>query len=270
MRTIIKFVLCLILIASCATVWSNISFAQEEGLYKETTIREPVGKEAKLSICPTTLMKESCLSCHRTPDFKIKEIEEEDPFRKFNTPSWTEWRVENKKTFLVYNVVDKGIGAGSADNIVTFFEYAERHDQKHVVIKILSGGGSVFHAWRMIQTIEYYKSLGMIVEIRAEGFCASAAAILFASGSKGHRVASKQSQLMFHELWTFRMFAVDQPSSSEDQARVLRHIQDTGNMWLAGVSKLSKEEWDDLMKRKDFWMNGREALEEYGIADRYL
>ena len=82
-------------------------------------------------------------------------------------------------------------------------------------------------------------------------------------------MASPQAELMWHELQALEGFGVTSPSSKEDEARVLRHLQDTANGWLAEVSDLTKQEIDDMVSYKEFWLTGTEAV-KYGFADGLL
>jgi ATP-dependent protease ClpP protease subunit len=74
---------------------------------------------------------------------------------------------------------------------------------------------------------------------------------------------------MWHELQTLEIFNLSTPSNKEDEARVLRHLQDTANSWLAEVSNLSKEEVDELVRYKELWVTGPEAV-QYGFADGFI
>ena len=148
-----------------------------------------------------------------------------------------------------------------------FFEYIRWHPEiRHVIFEVHSPGGSLFQAWRIVGLMEYWKSRGLIIETRVHGFAASAGFVVFANGTKGHRFASKTAELMWHELLSFSMFKVDRPSDIEDEAKVLRHLQDTCSTYLAERSNLTKEEWDEKVHKKDFWINGVQAI-EYGISD---
>ena len=116
--------------------------------------------------------------------------------------------------------------------------------------------------------MEYWKSHGMIIETRVHGFAASAGFILFVNGTPYHRFASATAELMWHELYTFEFFKVSRPSDVEDDAIILRHLQDTANNFLAERSILTAEQWDEKVFKQEFWCNGKEAL-EYGLSDGF-
>ena len=117
--------------------------------------------------------------------------------------------------------------------------------------------------------MRYWMAKGKIIETRCHGFAMSAGFLIFSSGSKGHRLVSQSAEFMWHELLTFKMFAIETPSSTEEQSRILRHLQDTGNEWLSSVSNMTKEEIDDAIHKKEYWLRGSEMVEK-GFADGFL
>lgn len=233
------------------------------------TVYYDAEKAEKLSICPKTLMKDQCLNCHRTGDFKVI-IKESELFETFKPPYQAKWIRENGKDILKFSMVDVEIGSATADRVDDFFVYAKKHDQKHVIIEVMSPGGSLFHGWRIVGLMQQFEKAGNIIETRCYGWAASAASLIFASGTLGHRFASETAELMYHELWTFEFLKLSTPSDKEDEARILRHLQDNCTNWLVGRSKLTKEEWDQRVKKKEFWCNGKEAFEIYGVSDGLL
>ena len=78
--------------------------------------------------------------------------------------------------------------------------------------------------------------MGVKVETRCLGFAASAAFLIFSAGHD--RVASPTAEFMWHECRSWAFFDEKNPSKLEDEARIFRHLQDTANKYLAGVSKV--------------------------------
>ena len=130
-----------------------------------------------------------------------------------------------------------------------------------VTIEIQSPGGSLFEAWRIVGLMKRYELRGMTIETTCHGFAASAGFLILASGTKGHRYATPTAHLMWHELMSLSLFKIETPSSSEETSRTLRKLQNIANSWLAEVSCMSKEEIDSMVKNRDFWMTGEEALQ---------
>ena len=212
--------------------------------------------EYKVQECPKTKMQEKCLFCHIIPSFKLKE---EAPDARLDYP--------NSSTKIVGKVGYYFLTSIDADKVKDFFDYIEWHDINHVIIEVQSPGGSLFEAWRIVGLMDYWKSKGYTIETRVYGFAASAGFLIFANGSKHHRFASNSCELMWHELTTFKLFDIAGPSDKEDEARTLRHLQTTANTWLAARSSLSAEEWDKRIRKKEWWCNGKQAKDEYGLSD---
>jgi len=220
--------------------------------------------EAEKSLCPITKMDSLCLTCHIAPSFKLKEV---DPTEQYNDiPGGTSGvRILNGKLYPYYKL-DYIV----SESLKSFFEYISWHPEfeKHVIIEVFSPGGSLLDAWRIVGIMNYWKTKGYVVETRCYGFAASAGFVIFANGSKGFRYASPTAELMWHELWVGEWFKISTPSSSYDEAMVLRHIQDTISEFLSANSNLSKEEWDEKVHKKEYWINGNQAL-EIGISDGF-
>jgi len=211
------------------------------------------------SICPKTLMDNSCLSCHSAPTFILKEI---DPESRYVYPVMG-LRIKDAVAYYILQEIDAG-------HVQKVFDYVMWHPSvKTIIVEVHSPGGSLFDGYKIVGLMQHMMSVGYTIETRVYGFAASAGFLVAASGSLGHRFVSKTAELMWHELMSFSMFQVSTPSSTEEQSRVLRHLQTTANHWLANRSKLSLEELDELIKKKEFWMSGADAV-KYGFADGFL
>jgi len=267
MKKIILLVLsfCLLL-----PVWAS---AQEYGAgYSKAEIMKMVGEvlnapqedPAKVFRCPTAKIsnQEKCLTCHVAPSFKVRESDPDDLYKYPNYQTKIRTIGGKKVGTLFVSDIDGKMMKESLD-------YFDRHDISHIIIEIHSGGGSLFEGWRCVGLMGEAEKNGKILETRVYGFAASAAMMVAVSGTKGHRFANSHAELMAHELYSFKMFSLDTPSSSEEATRVLRHLQDTGNSWLSSRSNLTKEEMDKKTKNREFWMTGAEAL-EYGFIDGLL
>jgi len=105
------------------------------------------------------------------------------------------------------------------------------------------------------------------------GMALSAGAIVFVAGTKGHRIANSQSEFMLHELGYFKggLFYIEKvtPSSAEEEANILKHLQKTITDWFATRGNLSVKELEAKIKMKEFWLSGREAY-ECGFVDKLI
>lgn len=208
----------------------------------------------------------SCYECHEKKTWKIKEIL---PFESWIMPN-------HKASMILEDGLPVGviklhsiISMSDGDKINDFFQYLDSNHKevKKVIIDIFSGGGAMFGGYQAVGVLKLWQSRGYIVETRLHGFAGSAAFFIFCVGDI--RSVSPQAELMWHELITFSMFDISGPADKEDQAAVLRHLQDTANDMIAEISNLTKDELDSKIRKKEYWINGKEAL-EYGFANRLL
>lgn len=222
-------------------------------------------EKKKIEVCPKTKMSDRCLDCHVIPDFRLKEIR---PDAHLDYPTGVIiLNYGQPKAQGYFELTD--ISNQSANQIKNYFRYLERHKINYAVIELFSPGGNLFAGWKIKGLIDEWKTSGRICETVTHGIAASAGAIVFAAGSEGYRKMNTRAELMFHELTSFKLIDISTPSDKEDEARILRHLQDTITSWLAKRAKLSKEELDTRMKKKEFWINGIEA-KEIGFADKLI
>jgi len=209
--------------------------------------------------CPKTLVKQhessisNCLSCHVEPTWEIIEYA---PDIRMDYPCGKTKLVGNACN---YQIIGE-IGQAAMESLQEMFEYLEWHPEIDTVnIEILSGGGSLFLAWQMISVIESHKAKYEIVT-KVPGFAASAAFLIFCAGET--RLAYEHALLMHHELWTFSMFSLDDVSSSQEKARVMKFFQENIHDYLIARSILTKDQLHDYVEgEKDYWMTGSESLE---------
>ncbi len=228
-------------------------------------------KEKLPPVCPTTLIKDQCLTCHALRYDKEKAkvvfgLKEVAPDAHLSYPNNAtkiiDFDTANPKGYYFLTSI-------SDSEIKSFFDYLRKWNITYAIIEVHSPGGSLFAAQRVIGLIEQWQNEGRIVETRVHGFAASAGFLVFAAGSLGKRFVCGSSELMWHEIMSVKMsfgFDITTPSDKEEEARVLRHLQNTMNGWLAKKGKLTKEELDDKIKKREFWMSGAQAI-EYGFAD---
>jgi ATP-dependent protease ClpP protease subunit len=241
--------------------FSVVPVLAQEGTYMGYTAPEKKVEAPEAFRCPVSQMSDQnkCFNCHTWPTFAVKEP---DPDNLYDYPNFNT-KIRGDKGYILIDDIDAKSFTESAEYLV------DRHGLKHIVITIRSFGGSLFDAWGIQAIIAEYHNKGIIMETRCSTFAMSAGFLVMVAGSKGFRNVSSKAELMWHELWTFEMFKISTPSSAEQQAKILRHIQSTASEWLASKSNLTKEEIDDKVENKEWWMNGREALEA-GFVDGFL
>lgn len=198
-----------------------------------------------------------CLKCHVIPTMRIRQ---EDPHRWRDYPN-AQTRIYRDANgdygyFYFIDSVDHDLAAKRFEE---FFRYLEQNNISRAIIEIQSFGGSVFEGWRIKGIISEFQSCGMDITTKVQSVAASAATMIFLAADK--RLVAPTAELMVHELWTFKFLSIESPADKEDEARVLRHIQDTITDWIASRSNLSKVELDEKIRKKEFWIRGSDAVD---------
>jgi len=220
----------------------------------------PKDKIAEIApICPFTNLTNdilNCTTCHSLDRWKLKEVYPNDMLRY---PGWIVSHGAEKRGYYLLTHV-------SAPEIKVFLDYMDFHKVSHVTIEIQSYGGGLANSWRTVGLLQQWEKRGGIVETQIHGIAFSAGFLIFISGTEGHRFVSPTAELMWHELQSWPKSGIETPSSTEDRADVYRHLQDTATNWIISRSKVTKEELDQKVKNKEFWLNGAEAV-KLGFAD---
>jgi len=214
--------------------------------------------------CPGSTMVSDCLTCHVLLGNKFV-LKETAPDAHLVYP------FEGMRM-----IIEDGVPAGyyllsgiDSNEIKQFFDYLDRHSIMKAIIEIHSPGGSLFDAERIVGLFRYWQSRGVKIETRLFGAAFSAGFYVFAAGDV--RLVDEYSDMMWHELQSFEGFGfkISTPSDKEEAARVLRHLQDIRNIYLATRGKLTKKEIDAKISKREFWMSGKEAV-EFGFATGFI
>jgi len=214
--------------------------------------------------CPKTTMATDCLRCHLPGNFRVKETPA-DAHLSYPIPNMR-IRIQNGKPAGIYFL--RGVDADEAEK---FFDYLYLHSVKHAIIEIFSPGGGLLAAQKIVAMIEEFQRSGGVVETKIYGAALSAGFYIFVAGTKGQRLVDPYAELMWHELISLEGigFVFSTPSDSEERARVLRYLQNRRNVWLATRGKLTKDQIDEKIRKKEFWMSGEDAV-RYGFADGFI
>ena len=257
--------LVVLLMVAFLVVAGNV-WADPEG-WGDAEAVEKTEDEKIQSICPVSLMtnQDRCLRCHVAPSFKVRQS---TGFEGHLLEAWMS--KENGEVFVNYNLTG-AVDLTFRANIIEIREWVIQNPGvvKRVVINGLSGGGGMILAWDIIGVMDDLKNRGITVETRIHGFGASAAFLIFASGSKGHRIAANNALFMWHEVKSFEFFAIKTPGGLEREARIYRKFQDVANEHLASVSDITKEFLDKKIDQDEWWITGDE-MKKHGFADRLL
>jgi ATP-dependent Clp protease protease subunit len=144
-----------------------------------------------------------------------------------------------------------------------------KKERRPIKIRISSFGGWVVSFMAMASTMLHYEEKGLIIETYCDGFCMSAGAYLLMLGSKGHRFATRFSDILIHQTQfsggghqTYR----EKEKSFEYDKRDWKILCDLMRQY----TNLSEEDIEGLTKYNlDVSFSSSEALEK-GIIDKII
>lgn len=165
-------------------------------------------------------------------------------------------RLLNERLVFLGHEIDDVI----ANLVIAQLLHLESEDpEKDISLYINSPGGSVTAALAVYDTMQYIRCDVSTICI---GQCASAAAVLLASGAPGKRFALPNSRILIHQPWGG---AQGQVTDIEIQARELLRIRKTLDEILARHTGQTPEQIH-LDTERDNIMTAEEAR-EYGLVD---
>ncbi len=219
-------------------------------LFLSSVIQNVVADEklVKTLVCPITKFPD-CSACHSAPTGVVMD-------------SQRGIRILNKVIYLYIERMDH-------EYLRRVIRTLDGYPYEKVVLDLFSFGGSVFDSLAMASFLNKIESEGKIVEVQARGLVASAGLVILVSGTHGYRYIDKHAMVMTHELSSFKFLSVETPSDKEAEAAIFRKIQDTINKYIVSRSKISEKELSEKIKKREFWMDAKEAV-EWGFADGFI
>lgn len=139
---------------------------------------------------------------------------------------------------------------------------AAENEEKDISLYINSPGGSTSAGFAIYDTMQFIKP---DVQTICTGMAASFAAVLFAAGAKGKRIALPNSEIMIHQP---HGGAKGQASDLEISARRILRLRETLNKILAERTGQPLEKIANDVDR-DYFMTAEEA-KAYGLVDQIL
>lgn len=244
----------------------GVSYAMDTDGYHTVTLSK--SQEIPTPFCPVTKFSDNskCMDCHVLKVENGKAI-----FGLDEIPTDAGYKLPHGVSIIAYDEDKMALyyenNGTSSGKIREISQYMRKHPEfTKFIMEIFSPGGSVMDAWRAVGIIEEMRRGGIEIETRCYGMAASAGTILLVSGDIGKRFVNCHAEIMLHKLWTFAMFKLDDPDTAEDQAALMKHLQENINSFFIARTNLSKEVLDKNMFKKDWWVTGKEAV-KLGIAD---
>jgi len=262
-----KLVMCAITLFALFAFFGTVR-AMDVGDYNTVTLTK---SSDPAPYCPATKISDNdrCMSCHTMmmengkPKFGLMEIPLSANFSE--RPSVLDIVQEGDE---VVGRVEIGGTGGYALRAIADYYYT-RPELKTLIMELQTPGGSVMDAWKAVGVIREMQSRGIVIKVRCYGIAASAGVILLVAVDIGVRTVSELAEVMMHLVWTFTMFDLKTPDTAEDQAATLKHLQENINKFLLSRSKMTKEQLNECIYKKDYWMTGAEAV-KFGLADKML
>lgn len=188
-------------------------------------------------------------------------------------------RVEDRRLFLIEREINMQDSQPSENRVYTFYgavgpesvsrciyeldNWSRRFPGEDITILFNSMGGNIFDGFALYDFLLELKSRGHKIITKAFGMAASMAATLLQAGDE--RVIGENTFLMIHE--TSGGVSEMRSSEIEDVTKLLRRYEDKSLDILAERATLSRTQIKNRWKRKDFWLDAKEAL-KYGLVDR--
>jgi ATP-dependent protease ClpP protease subunit len=220
-------------------------------------------EEEKISrveeLCFFAGMEKDCMDCHT----KSGALKEREPFDDKDPPYGCEYKWDVDGTLVGYMEISS-ISPYTVENMLEYFDQDKNVNK--IVFNVFSPGGSVFHAWKMINVIQRYYDR-FEIEMRCDSAAFSAGFLIFLAGET--RYVSPYASLMMHELKSFAFFTVKSPSGLTEEAELFNKWQLVIDTWIAERTDIDLETIDENTFKRDWWMDGREAV-ELGVAHGLL
>ena len=155
-----------------------------------------------------------------------------------------------------------GINSEMIDKIISKVEYLDSISNDDIYIYINSPGGVVTDGFALIDVVNRLESNVIYV---AQGQAASMAAFILASGKKGNRKATPNTEIMLHQVLG------GTSGQASDIELAAKQIKKTKNKINSLLSEWTGKDFETIEKDtdRDYFMSAEEAL-AYGIIDEII
>ena len=158
--------------------------------------------------------------------------------------------------------IEGEIDDSKANIIIGELLYLNAINNSEISVYINSPGGSVTAGFAIYDTMNYIES---DINIICVGICASMAAFLLSSGTKGKRYALENSEIMIHQpLGGCSGQATEMQIAAE---RIIKLKSKLNNLLSKNTNQSLKKIERDT--DRDYFMSAKEAL-QYGVIDKII
>ena len=168
------------------------------------------------------------------------------------------YELNEKRTVRLTGTINSEL----ADRIIGMLEYLDDVSGDDIFLYINSPGGAVTDGMAIVDAVGRLRSK---VHIIAQGHAYSMAAFILASGKKGFRKATPNTEIMLHQILGG---ANGQASDIELEARHIHSIKAKINTMLA---EWTEKDYETIERDTDrnYFLSAQKAL-DYGIIDEII
>ena len=147
---------------------------------------------------------------------------------------------------------------------ILYLNSLKKQELEFIQILLNSPGGSCWSGFMLIDLIEYSK---LPVYITGLGICASMGILLLCSGTKGHRIITKNTTLLSHQVsWRkegkYHELVAQRKQEELENSRMINH-------YLRHTNLKRKQIEEILLPESDVWLTPIEA-KKYGLVDKII
>lgn len=155
------------------------------------------------------------------------------------------------------------INQETANLIIAQLLFLASEDTKQPIkMYINSPGGSILDGDGIMDTMDFIKSQGVVIETMVVGKAASFGALLLLNGTKGHRKVLPRARVMIHQP---RGGAQGTATDMEIEMKLMLDMKKEINKFVSEASGQPLE-WVERHMERDSWFRGQEAVDA-GLAD---
>lgn len=151
-------------------------------------------------------------------------------------------------------------------DVIKWLHYYNDKSGLPVTIYINSFGGSIYTMNAILDLIEELKTNGVVVNTVCIGMAMSAASLILAAGSNGHRFISPRSIVMLHSIQSFLGDNVVKTKDVSIHAKFTEKLQAAYEQTLADYTGKTLKEIKRAVEYENY-LNAEEAV-EFGVVDK--
>lgn len=164
--------------------------------------------------------------------------------------------------------IDTAILDYTTTQILRKIEYLRSKGFKKIVFKLTSPGGSIHHAMLIYDTIKSLHKQGIKTEAIVEGVAASAASMIVLQAVQ-KRSITENSKILLHEPRRWSVMEMETNSEMIDNTKEMNLLAEMVYRIMSSRSKKSKSKIENLIERREVWMDAKQA-KKWNLIDAII